>query len=172
MTAPNTESTDGLLEIIRQRLLTFVPMGTDTRTLGDRLGTYGVNNVPRLWLETVPDDVSEDQTRQVTLWGLMQVIPSRQAGDDGRYLRRGELEVQLFGRPRRAAPELSGMADVAEQALFNWINHDSDGGYIKPLEGMTRTKIEYDTPADREMGQINLRVRISYAPQFLTQYGP
>ena len=167
---PNTESTDGLLEIIRQRLLTFVPSGSDTRTLGDRLGTYGVNAVPRLWLEVVPDDVSEDQSTRVNLWGLMQMIPARQAGDDGGFMRRGELEVQLFGRPRRAASEISAMADLVEQALFQWLNHTTEGGYIQPLEGLTRTKIEYSEPADREMGQINLRVRISYAPTFLTQY--
>jgi hypothetical protein len=170
MTTPNTASTDGMLAIIRTRLLTFVPMGDDDRTLLDRLGTYGVSNVPRLWLETVPDDVSEDQSSQVTLWGLMQVIPARQAGDDGGYMRRGELEVQLFGRPRRAAAEVSAMADLVEQALFRWINYADQGGYIKPQEGLTRTKIEYDTPADRELAQINLRVRISYAPQFLTRY--
>ena len=166
----DTQSTDGLLDIIRTRLLTFVPMGADNRTLRERLGTYGVNAVPRLWLETVPDDVSEDQSTRVTLWGLMQVIPARQAGDDGGFMRRGELEVQLFGRPRRAAAEISVMADLVEQALFGWLHHSTEGGYIQTLEGLTRTKIEYETPADRELGQINLRVRISYAPQFLTQY--
>lgn len=169
---PNTESTDGLLEIIRQRLLTFVPMGTDTRTLEERLGTYNAGGVsiPRMWLETVPDDVAEDTSTNVNLWGLMQVIPARQHGDDGRYMRRGELEVQLFGRPRRAAVELSGMADLVEQALFRWLNSETEGGYIRPLEGLTRTKIEYTEPADRELGQINLRVRLSYTPQFLSQY--
>jgi hypothetical protein len=167
---PNTETTDGLLAIIRTRLLTFEPIGSDTRTLGDRLGTYGVNSVPRLWLETVPDDVAEDTTTQVNLWGLMQIIPTRAAGDDGGFMRRGALEVQLFGRPRRAAAELSAMADVVEQALFGWLNHESEGGYVKTLGGLERSKIIYDTPSDRELGEIHLLVRISYAPQFLTQY--
>ena len=168
----DTASTDGLLAIIRDRLLNFVPMGNDTRTLADRLGTYSAGGVaiPRLWLETVPDDVAEDTSTSVNLWGLMQMIPSRQAGDDGRFMRRGELEVQLFGRPRRAAAEISAMADIVEQAMFEWLHHSAEGGYIKPLEGLTRTKIEYDEPADRELGQINLRVRIAYLPQFLAQY--
>jgi hypothetical protein len=167
---PDTQSTDGLLAIIRTRLLTFEPSGEDTRTLADRLGTYGVNSVPRLWLETVPDDVAEDTSTQVNLWGLMQLIPTKQAGDDGGFMRRGELEVQLFGRPRRAAADVSAMADLVEQALFGWINHEDEGGYIRPQSGLQRSKINYDEPADRELGQINLRVKISYAPQFLTQY--
>jgi hypothetical protein len=167
---PDTETTDGLLAIIRTRLLYFEPSGTDTRTLADRLGTYGVSSVPRLWLETVPDDVAEDTSTSVNLWGLMQLIPAKQAGDDGRFMRRGELEVRLFGRPRRAAAAISGMADVVEQALFAWVNHSTEGGYIKALGGLTRTKILYDEPSDRELGEIELRVNISYAPEFLTQY--
>jgi hypothetical protein len=167
---PDTQTTDGLLAIIRTRLLYFEPSGTDTSTLADRLGTYGVSNVPRLWLETVPDDVAEDTSTSVNLWGLMQLIPAKQAGDDGRFMRRGELEVRLFGRPRRAAADLSGMADVVEQALFAWVNHSTEGGYIKALGGLTRTKILYDEPSDRELGEIELRVNISYAPEFLTQY--
>jgi hypothetical protein len=169
---PNTETTDGLMEIIRQRLLTFEPMGTDTRTLEDRIGTYNAGGVliPRLWRETVPDDVREDTGTNVNLWGMMQLIPAKQHGDDGRFMRRGELEVLLNGRPRRAAAELSGMADVVEQALFAWINHSTEGGYVKALGGLTRTKIMYDEPSDRELGQIELRVNISYAPEFLTQY--
>ena len=168
----DTQSTDGLLAIIRTRLLTFEPSGGDTRTLATRLGTYNAGGtlVPRFWFETVPDDVSEDTSTNVNLWGLMQMIPAKQAGDDGRFMRRGELEVQLFGRPRRAAAELSGMADVVEQALFAWINHSTEGGYIKALGGLTRTKIIYDDPSDRELGEIDLRVNISYAPEFLTQY--
>jgi hypothetical protein len=62
------------------------------------------------------------------------------------------------------------MADVVEQALFAWINHSTEGGYVKALGGLTRTKIMYDEPSDRELGQIELRVNISYAPEFLTQY--
>lgn len=169
---PDTLSTDGLLAIIRTRLLSFVPDGTDTRTLATRIGTYSAGGVavPRLWLETVPDDVSEDRSTNVNLWGLMQLIPAKQAGDDGRFMRRGELEVVLLGRPRRAAAELSGMADVVEQALFAWINHSTEGGYVKALGGLTRTKIIYDDPSDRELGEIQLRVNVSYSPQFLTQY--
>ncbi len=169
---PDTESTDGLLAIIRSRLLLFAPLGGDTRTLSTRIGTYSAGGVavPRLWLETVPDDVSEDRTTNVNLWGLMQLIPAKQAGDDGRFMRRGELDVQLFGRPRRAAAELSGMADVVEQSLFSWLHHSTEGGYIKALGGLTRTKIIYDDPSDRELGEIDLRVNISYAPEFLTQY--
>lgn len=173
---PDTQSTDGLLAIVRTRLLTFVPneniVGGDTRTLATRLGTYNAGGVavPRMWLETVPDDVSEDTSTSTNLWGLMQLIPAKQAGDDGRFMRRGELDVQLFGRPRRAAVELSGMADCVEQALFSWINHSTEGGYVKALGGLTRTKILYDEPSDRELGEIDLRVNISYAPEFLTQY--
>lgn len=169
---PDTQSTDGLLTIIRTRLLTFTPSGTDTRTLADRIGTYSAGGtlVSRLWFEKVPDDVAENASN-VNVWGLMQLIPAKQAGDDGRFMRRGELDVRLFGRPRRAAVELSGMADVVEQALFSWVNHSgSEGGYIKALGGLTRTRIVYDDPSDRELGEIELRVNISYAPEFLTQY--
>jgi hypothetical protein len=173
---PDTQSTDGLLKIVRTRLLTFVPNteidGGDTRTLETRLGTYNAGGVliPRLWFENVPDDVREDTSTNVNLWGLMQLIPAKQHGDDGRFMRRGELEVGLFGRPRRAAEEVGGMADAVEQALFAWINHSTEGGYVKALGGLTRTKIMYDDPSDRELGEINLRVNISYSPQFLTQY--
>lgn len=169
---PNTETTDGLLAIIRDRLLNFEPIGTDTRTLSDRLGTYSAGGVlvPRFWLETVPDDVAEDTSSRVNLWGLMQLIPSRQHGDDGRFMRRGMLEVVLLGRPRRAATELSGMADCVEQALFQWLNHDTQGGYIRPLAGLERSKIVYDDPSDRELGEIRLIVRLAYMPEFLTQY--
>jgi hypothetical protein len=150
---PDTQSTDGLLRILRTHLLNFEPMGTDTRTLLDRLGTYtaGGVEVPRFW-------------------SLMQIIPAKASGDDGGYMRRGDLEVQLFGRPRRSASDLSQMADIVEQALFRFINHTTEGGYIKPFQGLTRSKIEYESPADRELYQINLRVRISYIPEFLSQY--
>jgi hypothetical protein len=165
----DTQSTDGLLKIIRLYLLNFVPEGTDTRTLADRLGTYGVNNVPRFWFEAAPDDVSES-TAGVNLWARMQIVPAKQAGDDGGFMRRADIEVQLFGRPRRSATDLAAMADIVEQAFFRFFNHANEGGYIKPLQGLTRSKIEYESPADRELYQINLRVRISYVPQFLTQY--
>jgi len=171
----DTNSTDGVLEIIRQRLLTFVPNsnipGADTSTLADRLGTYvaGGIPVPRLWLEAAPDDVDEN-TEGITLWGLMQIIPAKQAGDDGGFMKRGMLEVQLFGRPRTSASELSAMADVVEQALFGWIHYDDEGGYIKPRLGLVRTKIQYESPADRELYQINLRNDVSYTPHYLSQY--
>lgn len=167
----DTRSTDGLLKIVRLYLLNFVPDGDDTRTLLDRLGTYGVNSVPRFWFESVPDDVSETAAG-VNLWAMMQLIPAKASGDDGGYMRRGDLEIQLFGRPRRSATDLAAMADLVEQALFRFINHTPEGGYIKPLQGLTRSKIEYESPADRELYQINLRVRISYIPEFLSQYGP
>ncbi len=167
----DTASTDGLLRILRTYLLGFTPSGTDTRTLLERLGTYtaGGVEVPRFWFEAAPDDVSETSAG-VNLWALMQLIPAKASGDDGGYMRRGDLEVQLFGRPRRSAEDLSQMADIVEQALFRFTNHTTEGGYIKPFQGLTRSKIEYESPADRELYQINLRVRISYIPQFLSQY--
>lgn len=167
----DTLSTDGLLKIIRTYLLNFVPEGSDPRTLLDRLGTYTAGGVavPRFWFEAAPDDVSESSAG-VNLWALMQIIPARSSGDDGGYMRRGDLEVQLFGRPRRSAADLSAMADIVEQALFRFISHTTTGGYIQPLQGLIRTKIEYESPADRELYQINLRVRVSYIPQFLAQY--
>jgi hypothetical protein len=175
---PDTLSTDGLLFIVRTRLLTFTPSGTDTRTLADRIGSYNANGtlIPRVWLDTVPDDVTtnkvvaSDSDATISLWGLMKLVPAKQAGDDGRFIRRGEIVVQLFGRPRRAAAELSGCADVCEQALFQWVNYPADGGYIRPLSGLTRAIMPYDNPKDRELGEIDLRVNISYVPQFLSQY--
>lgn len=170
----DTNSTDGVLEIIRQRLLTFVPntnlVSGDERTLADRLGTYlaGGVEIPRLWLEAAPDDVDEDSATGITLWGLMQIIPAKQAGDDGGFMLHGMLEVQLFGRPRTSASALSGMADVVQQALFGWLYTDT--GYIKMHGGLVRTKIEYQSPADRELYQINLRNDLSYMPTFITQY--
>ena len=170
----DTNSTDGLLQIIRTRILDFVPnsniVGGDMRTLSTRLGTYTAGGVavPRLWLEAAPDDVDEQDG--VNLWGLMQIIPAKQAGDDGGYMLRGMLEVQLFGRPRRSASDLAGMADCVQQALFKWVHFDSEGGYIKVVQGLVRTKIEYQSPADRELYQINLRSDISYIPHFLSQY--
>lgn len=168
---PNTYSTLGMLKMIRNRILTFVPMdpGTgDVRTVADRLGTYGLKQVPRFWFETVPDDVAAEK-EGIRLWAMMQLIPSKQHGDDGGFMRRGVIEVQFFGRPREATTELSAMADVAEQSLFGWVNRTAEG-YIRVLSGIVRTKIDYKEPADREMGQIKLDVSISYAPLFLTQY--
>ena len=172
----DTNSTDGVLDIIRTRLLTFVPNqnlpGGDTRTLATRLGTYNAGgvDVPRLWLEAAPDDVDENPDTGIALWGRMQMIPAKQAGDDGGFMKRGVLEVQLFGRPRTSASDLAGMADVVEQALFNWRHFDSEGGYIKVVQGLVRTKVEYESPADRELYQVNLRNSISYIPHFLSQY--
>ncbi len=167
----DTASTDGLLRILRLFLLAFVPSGTDTRTLGDRLGTYSAGGVqvPRFWFEAAPDDVSETNAG-VNLWALMQLIPAKASGDDGGFMRRGDLEIQLFGRPRRSATDLSQMADIVEQALYQYLNHATEGGYIKTMQGLTRSKIEYQSPSDRELYQINLKVRISYIPQFLAQY--
>ena len=172
----DTQSTDGLLFIVRTRLLSFTPnaeiIGGDTRTLATRMGTYNAGGmaVPRLWLDTVPDDVSRDPSRDFSLWGLMKLIPAKQHGDDGRFLRRGDIEIQLYGRPRIAASELSGCADVVEQALHSWINSSDEGGFIRPLGGLTRQVMPYDDPKDRELGEIDVRVTVSYMPQFLTQY--
>ena len=170
MTTPDTSTTFGLLKMVRDRILYFVPMDTytnDQRTVADRLGTYGLKRVPRFWFETVPDDVAAEK-EGIRLWAMMQLIPARQAGDDGGFMRRGMIEVQFFGRPREATEELSAMADVAEQSLFGWVNRT--GGYLRVLSGIERTKILYKEPADREMAQELLKVHISYAPLFLTQY--
>lgn len=141
------QSTDELLNVVRTRLLTFMPPDA-TETLAQMIGTTteGSGQDGKLYKVQAPDKLPHP-------YGLIRLIDLVPQGDDGRYLERGVIELQFFHRPRRNMADCEAFADRARQAWHRWVSA-ADGISALRVEG--RATITYTEPADRELVQVRM----------------
>jgi hypothetical protein len=151
----STASTDLLFTQLRNRLLSFAPMGGGA-TLNTRLGGVAAGS-GRLWKDAVPDTAAYP-------FGVMRILNRVSENERERF----DLEVVLYGRPRSQAVAIEDAADVADGALLN---------YRDPTSGLMHTHVrQRDTlpppvdPADREIVQVRLVYTFHAYPILLSQY--
>jgi hypothetical protein len=148
----STTSTQGMMQDLRSRLLTFQPRTGDRleQSIGDRLYTKAPDNV------IYPYAVVRLMDRQQTV------------GDQG-FRTRGEIEVQIFDRPRSQQWRAEAIADVVQESFLHWdlktsglmfAQHSRRVGPLPPAPA----------PMDRELVQIAVYVPIVAWPVMFTQY--
>lgn len=153
-----TESELATLKVIRTRLLTFTPSGGSSGAA--LLGTGpGAASDGKLHIDQAPDNVTFP-------YGVMRFVDWTPEGEDGGYAHRGQLECQLFHRPRGEASAIKTIADQFERALRKWVYTTSG---IIVIQSVTRGSITYEAPADRELVQERLLASLYAHPQYLTQ---
>jgi len=162
----NTDSTSSVEKTIRAHLLAYVPADASD-TLAVRLGSIPNTAADdgKLYIDWAPDKVPADAEKYP--YAVMRLIQARAQGDDGGFSRHAELELHFYHRPRSRAAALKAMADVAEQALRSWAALGD--GEIVALNGITRDRVFFEAPADREVVLERLVVPHYYVPTFLTQ---
>jgi hypothetical protein len=159
----STASWTGVLQIIRNRLLTFAPSGGGT-TLAVRLGSTstGSGSDGKLYLNQAPDDTTG-------LWAVLRVVDAPVTGFDGGHMIRGLAEVIVYGRPRRMQATVEGCADVICEAWHDYLYSES-GGHLSTTDPESRFPITYQEPADRELVAVRLLLPFRVTPIFLTRY--
>ena len=133
-----TASTQAIVTLIQQRLLTFVP--TTTSTLTTLLGG-------RLYYDQAPAAGSVSPLYPYATYRLTNRIET----DGFAGMREtGDVEVLFFHKPREKQWELERCADVADEAFLDW-NYVAGGIAFSrfrtrdslpvPLDGMDRSLI-------------------------------
>ena len=155
----STASQTATLQAVRTRLLAYTPPGgsSGTTLLGTRAGAAADG---KLYIDQAPDDVTDP-------YGVLRIADWRSEGDDGGFARRLEIELQLRTRPRSAAAALKLIADQFERALRSWA--DTTAGVIVSRQGLTRSTVFFEAPADREVVLERLLIPMYVHAQYLTQ---
>jgi hypothetical protein len=161
----STTSWVGVQQIIRTRLLTFVPTGGGT-TLKVRLGSTvtGSGSDGKLFLNQAPDSVLSSG-----LWAVLRIIDAPLAGMDGGLMIRATAELMIYGRPRSSQSSVESCGDVIYEAWHNY-RHGESGGVIIASDITNRFMIPYREPADRDLVALRLLLPFRCAPIFLTRY--
>jgi hypothetical protein len=148
----STTSTQGMMQDIRSRLLTFEP-----RT-GSALGDV----LTALYTNQAPDNVTYP-------YAVVRLMDRQQTVGDQGFRTRGEIEVSIFDRPRSQQWRAETIADVVQQAFLHWdlktsglmfAQHSRRVGPLPPAPA----------PMDRELVQIAVYVPIVAWPVMFTQY--
>lgn len=148
----STDSTANIWRQFRTRLLTYTPLSG--ATVGSRLGD-------RLYFVQAPDDAPWPHA--------IGRLTMRPQGDYGDRLA-GELEIQLYDRPRAKAEALEDMADVCDQAMLRYA--DAASGLTFATDRLRDTLPANLPPADREVCAIRLVYSFVVWPVFLTRHNP
>jgi hypothetical protein len=157
----STASQVATLQVLRTRLLSYTPSGGQSGAT--RLGTLsGSASDGKLYIAQAPDTVTYP-------YGVLRWADYRQLGDDGGYLRRAVVELQLFHRPRAQESALMAIADQFERALRKW---GPASGDVLHVYDLTRQTVHYDAPADRELVQERLLITVGALPSYLGQDSP
>ena len=147
----STTSTANIWRTVRSRILGYQP--PSGATLQTRLGG-------RFYMVQAPDDA--DWPHAI---GRL-TLPSSGAYNGERL--EGELELQIYDRPRSKAEALEDMADVADQAMLRYA--DATSGLIFSRERRRDTLPAFLPPADREVVAIRLVYQLVVWPLYLTQH--
>jgi hypothetical protein len=160
----STASWTGVLQIIRNRLLTFTPTGGGT-TLATRLGSTstGSGSDGKLFIDQAPDTVTG-------LWAVLHVIDAPESGFDGGFLIRAQVELMIYGRPRSSQATVKSCADVVAEA-WHAFYYSEAGGHVSGTGVLNRSTIPYTSdPADRDLVAVRLVLGVRCTPIFLTRY--
>jgi hypothetical protein len=151
-----TASLQGFLSLVMGHLLDFTPAtGTTLRT---RLGG-GAS--ARLYVEQAPDSVTYP-------YAVLSAKSVRETpGYDGFRLE-GEIEVQVYHRPRGKEWDAQGIADVIEQACLRWADGQSGVSFFRHVRRM-RVPLAA-APADRELVRIIVFIPVVCWPVMQSQY--
>lgn len=148
-----TLSTQGIYQLLRTRLLGFIPrQGT---TLNTRL-------TGRLYTVQAPDVLVYPYA--VMRWMDPAATPEYNDG----IRKSGTLEIQVFTRPRSEQWTCEGIADLIEQALNGWADGTSGLTFARHVRRVTMPPAP--SPMDREVCQITLFVPVVSWPVMLSQY--
>ena len=150
-----SDSTTAVITAIRTRLLNFAP--TTGTKLSTSLGT-------RLYRNTAPTVVTYP-------YGVLRLQPMA-GNDDSGLEKRASLELALFHRPTGNTSALTGIADVAEQALWQWLRiEDASGPFIKFYGRAHAVPVPYSGEAvDTDLVHYVLTFPLWYRPAYLHQY--
>ena len=148
----STTSTQGMMQDLRSRLLTFQPASglRLNQVLGDRLYTG-----------SAPDTVQYP-------YAVFRLVDRRQTDGYTGFRATAEIELSIFDRPRSQMWRAEGIADVAEQAFLGWDLRTSGVLFSRHVRRLTMPVAPI--PMDRELVQIMVFVPIVAWPVMLTQY--
>jgi hypothetical protein len=166
----STETTLGLEATLRQRLLTFEPLGglgNVADVLGSTAGGAGADG--KLFWDRAPDNIDGRSTGSTdpTMWGVLRLKNRRTSGDhfDRETM---ELEVMLYGRPRSQRATLEGIADRMDMAMLRY--RDASSGIIGAWGRSRHALPPFKEPAASDVVQIMLEYTLVVWPAYLTQY--
>jgi len=151
MTAPGELA---LEQAIRTRLLTFTPID-GTPTLATQLGS-------RLYIDEAPDNVTAP-------YAVLQITrPDNVEEGDAGFRRELQVLLSLYGRNSAQRATLKSCADVAEEALYKWL--DDTTGVLFTTGTGTDWLPPDPVPADRELITARVHATAYWYPDSLTQY--
>ncbi|HXE60748.1 MAG TPA: hypothetical protein VN607_08565 [Gemmatimonadaceae bacterium] len=143
-----------LEQALRTRLLTFVA-ADGSPTLAAQLTD--------IWIDEAPDDA-------VAPYGVLHVhvLDNADPGDGG-FRRQGTVVLDLYGRNSAQRQALKSCSDVAQEALWKWVD-DSTGPLV-----LTDSGVQWRPPdpnaADRELIIAYVGAEFYWYPDSLSQYG-
>jgi hypothetical protein len=166
----STESTVDLRSTLRNRLLTFVPLGGG-ETVASALGSTdsGASADGNLFYDRASDNIDK-KLRESNLplqWGVMR-LKNRRASDENAEREVAELEVMLYARPRRLSGAMESIADTMDQAMRRY--RDMSSGVIGCVGRTRNTLPPFKEPADSDVVQIMLEYTLVLWPAYLIQY--
>lgn len=143
-----------LEQAIRTRLLTFTP-ADGSPTLTTALGG-------RLYIDEAPDSVAAPYAVL-----HVHILDSADPGDSG-FRRQGTFVLDLYGRNSAQRQALKLASDVAQEALWKWLD-DSTGVLV-----ITDSGVQWRPPdpnaADRELIIAYVGAEFYWYPDSLAQY--
>lgn len=153
-----------VLERIRTRLLTFAPLHGQGDPLWMRLGATQAIDASGTWnggvyLSQAPDNVDYP-------YAVLRFASQREGAYGGDRLH-GDLEIQVYGRPRAMMGTVEGIADAMQQALQRWTDV-TNGNYVASREDRRETLPMYGSPADREVCAVRLVFDVVAWPRYLS----
>jgi hypothetical protein len=169
----DTSTTKGVYEAVRQRLLTFAPIGGG-ETADTILRRYVENGVTkmapagqaRLYVFG-PDDGAKYPFAYIRF--LPRTTSMEHKGEREEF----DVEVTCVHRPRSKFWELQALADLFDQAMLRWADPSDPAGGFLGARGRIRDTIPQPpagSPADREVVQERIRYQIISWPHFLNRY--
>ena len=147
-----TASTQGVYQLVQDRVLNFAPLSGDT--LNTRIGG-------RLYTVQGPDVLVYPYV--VMRW----MAPAATDGYNG-LRKSGEFEFQVLDRPRAQYWRAEGIADVIEQCFLDWGSAVSGLSFARHIRRVELPPAP--SPMDREIVNIGVYVPVVSWPVMLSQY--